>query len=76
VPGGEHSRNFPALTASSTAGLTEIRLRRGQTKRNAQRITELPDELLSGVRLTHALNRDTILHYYSQGWREHSHSSA
>ena len=50
---------------------------RGQDKRaDAERSTDLPDELLAGGRATHAGNWDAILHHDSERGREQSHSGA
>ena len=49
----------------------------GQDKRaDAERSTDLPNELLAGGRAAHAGNRDAILHHDSERGREQSHPSA
>ena len=49
----------------------------GQDKRaDAKRGTDLPDELLTGRRATHASNRHAILHHHSERRGEQSHPSA
>ena len=67
---GAHCNHQQQAQAKSAYG-------RGQDKRaDAERSTDLPDELLAGGRATHAGNRDAILHHDSERGGEQSHSGA
>ena len=70
--------NVPALTAIiNSKPNAKSAYGCGQDKRaDAERSTDLPDELLAGGRATHAGNRDAILHHDSERGREQSHSGA
>jgi hypothetical protein len=68
-PGAHHNHHQQAQAKSAYGS--------GQDKRaDAERSTDLPDELLAGRRATHAGNRDAVLHHDSERGREQSHSSA
>ena len=65
---GAHGNHQQQAQAKSAYGC-------GQNKcADAERSTDLPDELLAGGRATHAGNRYAILHHDSERGREQSHS--